>query len=275
MKKAILAFAVLFLLCRTASAQTAAVSFVGIDTATSGHWTGTYGTDGYAIEGAVSVLPAYATLTETGAATWPWNPATSDPRALNNTATTWYSGSSFSFNVNFSDGRAHQVSIYAVDWDSSARSETISILSGSVVLDTRTISNFGNGVWLSWNISGNASIKVTSVSGANAVVSGVFFGAKPGTVVTVPPVPPIPPGCPAVPHSATLYWFATAGTTYTISRATTATGTPQVLASGLTTGPYEDLAVTAGSRYWYSISAVVGGVSSPVSPQMAVKITSP
>jgi hypothetical protein len=43
------------------------------------------------------------------------------------------------------------------------------------VLDTRTISSFHNGIYLSWNVSGHVRFRVTCLSGANAVVSGLFF----------------------------------------------------------------------------------------------------
>jgi hypothetical protein len=43
------------------------------------------------------------------------------------------------------------------------------------VLDTRSVSSFTNGEYLQWAISGSVAIKVSRVSGANAVVSGLFF----------------------------------------------------------------------------------------------------
>ena len=45
------------------------------------------------------------------------------------------------------------------------------------VLDTRTLSDFANGVYAVWNLKGNVVIHLTNTSpGANAVLSGLFFG---------------------------------------------------------------------------------------------------
>jgi hypothetical protein len=49
-----------------------------------------------------------------------------------------------------------------------------------LVLDTETISNFSGGVYLQWNVTGNAIITVTKEAGANAVISGLFL--DPGLV---------------------------------------------------------------------------------------------
>jgi titin len=168
------------------SNQTSA-SFVSADTTTQGNWHGVYGTNGYDIEGDTSAsnpkLPSYATLSVTGASTYTWAASTTDVRALQNAANTgrlaatWYSGSTMSFNLDFTDGKVHQFSLYAVDWDTTGRSEEVQVLNAATgaVLDTRTISSFHGGEYLTWNLSGNVVIKVTAISGNNAVVSGLFF----------------------------------------------------------------------------------------------------
>lgn len=100
------------------------------------------------------------------------------------------SASSFTVDLYFADRAAHKVAFYFLDWDSSGRTETAQILDGTTqaVLDTRTITNFSNGVYLIWNLSGNVTLKLTSVSGTNAVLSGIFFGTGggPGGPVTGP-----------------------------------------------------------------------------------------
>jgi hypothetical protein len=64
-----------------------------------------------------------------------------------------------------------------VDWDSTSRAETISILDASTnaVLDTETFSSFHNGEYAEWDVQGHVLIQVTKTGGANAVVSGIFF----------------------------------------------------------------------------------------------------
>ena len=94
-------------------------------------------------------------------------------------AATWYTSTSMSFNLDLTDGQVHKVSLYAVDWDSTVRSEQVQIIDAATgtVLDTETLSSFHGGEYLSWNLTGNVVIKVTNLNpNSNAVVSGLFFG---------------------------------------------------------------------------------------------------
>jgi hypothetical protein len=79
--------------------------------------------------------------------------------------------------------------LYALDWDNQGRTESVQIIdaSSNQVLDTRSISNFPNGVYLIWNVSGSVIVKVTCVGGPNAAISGIFFGGGNGNNVTVTP----------------------------------------------------------------------------------------
>ena len=82
-------------------------------------------------------------------------------------AACWFSGASFTIDVNLTDGQVHPVSLYAVDWDSMGRSEQIQVLDGSsgAVLNTQTISSFSGGEYLTWNVSGHVQFVVTSRAG--------------------------------------------------------------------------------------------------------------
>ena len=99
---------------------------VGQDSTTQGNWIGKYGSDGYNIIGDATSYPSYATVTATGESTTIWSSSTTDPRALENPggagriAATWYSSTSFSINVDLTDGQAHDVALYALDWDDRA-----------------------------------------------------------------------------------------------------------------------------------------------------------
>jgi hypothetical protein len=171
-------------------------AFVGSDTAAEGNWQGTYGAGGYDLAGG-SQSPAggqlsYGTYAVENGQIWTWAPSTTDKRALatdalgDRMAATWYAPS-FSFDVNFTDGNTHQVAIYVVDWDSKGRQETVQIADANnpgTTLDTRGIAssntnttgtNFVNGTYLIWNISGHVTITITSTAGPNAVASGIFF----------------------------------------------------------------------------------------------------
>ena len=89
-------------------------------------------------------------------------------------AFTQYQSASFTINVN---GPTQRVSLYFLDWDNAGRTETITIrdLTTNAILDTRTVSGFQGGQYLSWLISGNVVIRVTPVGASSPVVSGIFF----------------------------------------------------------------------------------------------------
>ena len=173
---------------------TGSASFLLQDALTQGTWKTAYGADGFNISQDGSAnnpsIPAYASLSITDASGTTWKQATTDSRALQKsspTATdriagTWYSSSSFSIDVKIKDGKTHQLTLYALDWDSTSRTETIQAIDDATgaVLDTQTLASFHQGVYLAWNIQGNITFKVTNTgSSPNAVVSGLFFGAAP------------------------------------------------------------------------------------------------
>jgi hypothetical protein len=65
------------------------------------------------------------------------------------------------------------------DWDNwnGPRAERIDILDTSNnVLDSRSISSFGGGVYLVWNLKGHAVIRITNTNlNSNALINGIFF----------------------------------------------------------------------------------------------------
>src|SRR5262249_15753181 len=136
--------------------------------------------------------PSYATVTPSGQLNYTWAASTTDTRALQNPggtgriAATWYAPTSFSVNVNINDGQAHDLPLYFVDWDSPSRSEQVQIsdAASGTVLDTETVSSFHSGVYLDWMVSGDVVVKITRLTGANAVLSGLFFDAPAGTLPT-------------------------------------------------------------------------------------------
>jgi hypothetical protein len=159
--------------------------YVGVDTSTQGTWTGKYGSSGELIANDLSNPPSFAAVSFTGDSLYTWAASTTDVRALQTssgastrTATCYYShaSSSFDINLNLADGNPHKIALYLVDWDSTVRTQTISILDANskAVLSTENYSGFHNGEYAVWNIKGNVIIQVTHTGGANAVVSGIF-----------------------------------------------------------------------------------------------------
>jgi glucose/arabinose dehydrogenase len=161
---------------------TAAASFVRTDTTTRGSWRGVYGNQGHAIATLASALPAYAQVTVSGASTYVWNGSTTDVRALQRPAgsdrfaPTWYAGSTFSFDLDLTDGASHQIALYGLDWDGGNRAERIEVLDASTgtVLDARTLSQFVNGQYVVWTVTGHVVFRVTLTGGLNAIVSALF-----------------------------------------------------------------------------------------------------
>lgn len=160
-------------------------TYVGTDTTTQGTWQSVYGNDGYSLAQSSAALPSYATMSVTGAAGYTWAASTNNVRALQKAApatdriaATWYSSSSFNVNVSINPGQTRRVRLYMVDWDSTNRSQRIDVINPSTgaVIDTRTVSGFNGGQYLAWDVAGNVTFRVTRLAGANAVLSGVFFG---------------------------------------------------------------------------------------------------
>ena len=184
------------------SAVGATATYLTTDTTTQGTWTGTYGSDGEFIPDGITNAPAYAAITFSGQSTYQWPTSQTsmdhDPaRQLQSssgsstgivsvflpaTNTNNHRGSSFTINVNLTDGNIHRLALYLCDWDSGSRDETITIsdaVSGSV-LSTRTYSNFISGVWAVWNIEGSVTIQVVNNNALsnNPIVNGVFLDSN-------------------------------------------------------------------------------------------------
>ena len=133
--------------------------FVTTDIMTQGNWKGVYGSDGFNTIDDTVQYPAYVTVNNEGAPSYLWTGSTTQARALetaasssNRVAACWYSPTnqtSFTIDVNITDGNAHQIALYALDWDSygGIRADNIQIVDPSTgtVLDTESITNFQNG----------------------------------------------------------------------------------------------------------------------------------
>ena len=166
------------------TATSASAALLGTNTTTEGSWIGTYGSQGYdIIENAVS-LPSYATVTPSGqSSSTGWPSSTTDPRALQTPSGTsriaacWYSATSFTVDVNLTDGQTHDLVLYFLDWDQEGRSEQVQLTNATTgtVLDTETVSSFSSGVYLQWAVRGNVLFTFTRLTGKNAVLSGLFF----------------------------------------------------------------------------------------------------
>ena len=183
----------------TVTGPSSSATFQATDATTKGSWKGVYGSDGAVVVNDSTALPAYATLT-TSAGNWTWAASTSDVRALqkkagtDRIAATWYAAGTAAVDVNLTDGAPHRVSLYLVDWDGMGRTERVEVrdAASNALLDSRTVSSFVGGTYLTWTIQGHVVVNVVNVAGVNAVVSGVFFdtggssNAAPMVTLTTP-----------------------------------------------------------------------------------------
>ena len=125
------------------------------------------------------------------------NPCT-DPRALlkptssERIASAWTTedseNSSFTIELNFTNGAPHQVALYCVDWlGSGSIIEKIEVFdyadsTFSHPLDTWNFTVPSNGVYLIWKLSGHKVLRVTKLdatTGDKAMVSALFFDPVP------------------------------------------------------------------------------------------------
>ncbi len=159
-------------------------AFLRTDATTAGNWKGSYGADGYQVINDAASYPSYVSVTPSGYSNYTWAASTSDTRALLKAASTtdriaacWYSAGSFTIDLSFKDTTTHQVALYLLDFNGKARTQRVDVVdAGSSVLDSRSVSGFGGGQYLVWNLSGHVILRITNTNPAtNGVISGLFF----------------------------------------------------------------------------------------------------
>ncbi|MGA2716829.1 MAG: hypothetical protein ABSG41_27385, partial [Bryobacteraceae bacterium] len=112
----------------------ATAAFVTSDTTSQGTWKGAYGADGEAIYNDSASYPGYAQVSFSGNSSYVWTSSTTDVRApqksaaTDRIASTWYTYSTMSIDVNLTDGYTHQVALYALDWDNGGRAERVDVV---------------------------------------------------------------------------------------------------------------------------------------------------
>ncbi|HVQ41745.1 MAG TPA: TIGR03790 family protein [Vicinamibacterales bacterium] len=170
----------------------ATATFAGIDHSTQGNWFGAYGSSGYSIVADATSLPSASTITLSGGLSYTWAPATNDVRALQRAsgsgrvAAAWYQGTAFDIVVGTSDGQPRRVALYCADFDSGVRAQRFDVYNGegSTLLDSRTLTEFSGGAFVSWTVTGPVRIRVTRLQGNNAVVGGVFLDGAAASAAT-------------------------------------------------------------------------------------------
>ncbi|HUS34435.1 MAG TPA: fibronectin type III domain-containing protein [Verrucomicrobiae bacterium] len=172
-----------------ASTVAPTVQFVEVDSVTRGNWTTKFGAEGSIIAGDSSFrTPDYAGVKIFESSQWTYGTDGRDSRALltndgaSRKAGVWYSyyptTNSFYVDINMTDASAHQVAVYALDWYNQGRSLQVDVLNPatSAVLDRRQLASYGGGQYLVWDVSGSVRLRISTLNGANAMISGIFFG---------------------------------------------------------------------------------------------------
>jgi hypothetical protein len=160
-----------------------AASFVEADTKTMGAWKGVYGTDGFILAADSANYPGYVQVDFAGHGLSTWAPTTRNVRALEASdgmgriASAWSSPSNLTIDIGLMDAKTHRISLYFLDWDEAGRTQVIDVLNASngKVLESHAISDFANGQYLTFDLSGQVKIRVTPIAGSSAVLSGLFF----------------------------------------------------------------------------------------------------
>jgi len=166
----------------------ASATYLGVDTRTSGNWIGQYGSEGYIIPNSSTNLPNYVQLRVTADIT---DKTCSDSRCLETAdrlSRTWNSwqASTFTFDINISDGKTHKISLYAYDSFHSGdiQNFTIKAADNNAILSLQDLSSFFDGVYQIWEISGHVTIVMRGTTPPiPAIINGLFFDPPPPVAV--------------------------------------------------------------------------------------------
>ena len=262
----------------TASATTA--NLLPYTQAPQGNWVGSYGASGYALlgwngNGDLVSLPG-ATLTVDNGTDFLWGTtglvqALESPDTSTRRACAIYDASQVRLHLTFPAAYSGNLHIYVLDWDSTARRETVTINDGSGARSANITTDFSQGAWISLSISvaagGTVSISVTQTAGANAVISGIFLGDG-------PPAPAAPTGVSASPVSASqiaVSWTASSGaTSYKVQRSPDGSSAWNQVGTSTTTS-FTDTGLSPATTYFYRVIASNNNGDSP--PSSAVSAT--
>ena len=154
------------------------------DAVTGGAWAGKYGALAAWLAGH-KIEPANGFTLTSAAGGYDWGNAEADARVLAQPAGStgpkkavcWTEANQFTIKVGAPDSRRYRLSVYVLDYDKNGRSLEITVKSRDRKLhdrQTATVAETAKGVYLSWEVTGPATITVSKAAGFNAVVSGIF-----------------------------------------------------------------------------------------------------
>ena len=167
-----------------------------------GDWVGAYGSAGYVL-GAwngtsdLAVLPG-ASLTLLQGDRFLYGP-NGEARSVENATETErrqavvWDDVQVRLRLDFPSGFSGPLDVYAVDYDTTGRRQTVTVDDGSGPVSRAITTSFSQGAWIHYTVNvapgGSVSIVAARTAGANAVISGVFL-VRPGHPPVAAPVPP-------------------------------------------------------------------------------------
>ncbi|HLX60898.1 MAG TPA: dienelactone hydrolase family protein [Planctomycetota bacterium] len=151
------------------------------DSKTKGDWQVAYGADGGEVVGDKPFYPKYAQVVKSGQF-FIWSPDTEEDCALNKKESEERVAACFydkrmTMEL-FLTGGEHRVALYFNDFNKRGRSQKVEVLDGrnNSVLVSRTVSDFADGKYVVYDMSGHLKIRLTAENGDSAVFNGIFFG---------------------------------------------------------------------------------------------------
>ena len=155
------------------------------DAATAGAWHGKYGTTAAWLAGR-KIEPVKRFTLSTSAPVYVWPTHDGTPRVLAAPAgqtqarvpACWTTAEKFSLRVDAPVGTAYRLTVYAMDYDNGKRGMEITVKSHDGKVHDRqaaTVAETDKGLYLSWRVTGPATIKASKTAGVNAAVSAVFI----------------------------------------------------------------------------------------------------
>ena len=90
----------------------------------------------------------------------------------------FYASPTFALDIIFDEDEPFTLSLYFIDWDHRNRQQTVSVMdfqTKNVIAPTQFLPDFTEGVYLVYTYNSSVRVRVSNVSGDNAVLTALFF----------------------------------------------------------------------------------------------------
>jgi hypothetical protein len=157
-------------------------TFIIDDHVTGGNWKGVYGAQYYYILGDSSNLPPSISITSSNLHAFDYG-VIKDGRGLwsgvanHRTSSCWVVTGKGVIDMDFYEESIHRMAFYLVDWSDQQKSIKVELSDPTTgqLLDARTFSDYVDGVYLVYDVRRRARFTLTTLSGPNNTIFGMFF----------------------------------------------------------------------------------------------------